>query len=78
LGAGDYVIHSHCETTSSAYGFGYCVASSEPVDIGATLLPAENGQFFSKLRITLHSDSTLLHTPTLHDWYLTYNCHASL
>jgi hypothetical protein len=78
LESGDYVIHSHCETTSGAYGYGYCVASSVPIDMSATLAPADSGKFYSKVRITLRSDPTTLQTPTLYDWLLTYSCHPSL
>jgi hypothetical protein len=78
LGAGAYVIHSFCETTPGAYGYGRCVGSSEPVDIGSTLASGANGKFFSKVRITLHADRTLTKAPVLHDWYVTYSCHASL
>jgi hypothetical protein len=78
LEAGDFFISSHCETTTGAYGYGYCVASSVPIDVGATLSRSQAAKFFSQVRITLHSDSTRLLTPTLYDWYLTYACQESL
>jgi hypothetical protein len=78
LGAGKYLIRSRCETTPGAYGYGACVALSEPVDLGSTLLSSQNGQAFAKVHITFHSDELMTHTPTLYDWYLTYNCHTAL
>ena len=78
LGAGDYVIHSYCETRPTAYGSGRCVGSSQPVDIGSTLIAGEDGKFFSKLHLTMHADPTQLKAPVLYDWYVTYSCHSDL
>jgi hypothetical protein len=78
LGAGDYLIRSRCETTPGAYGFGACVAMSEPADLGSTLQGAENGRAFAKVHITLNANPLMTQSPTLYDWYLTYDCHAAL
>jgi hypothetical protein len=77
LGAGDYTISSHCETTRGAFGYGYCVYDSEPVDLGATLLAGEQGLPFARVRVTLHSDSAALLAPTLYQWNLTYFCKSA-
>jgi hypothetical protein len=77
LGAGDYNIASTCERTRGAYGYGYCVYTSQPVDLGGTLLPGEQGLSFARVRFTLHSDSAGDLAPTLYQWNLTYFCKAS-
>ena len=74
LGAGDYIISSHCETNRGAFGYGYCVYDSQPVDLGATLLTGEQGLPVSRVRVTLHSDSAGSQAPTLYQWNLTYYC----
>jgi hypothetical protein len=78
FGAGDYVISSHCEKNSTAYGYGHCVYHSVPVDIGSTLLPGEDGKLFSRVRIKLHSNLVGNATPTLYEWYMTYRCQSAL
>lgn len=77
-GSSDYTVSSHCERTTSAYGYGHCVYHSVPVDIGSTLAPSENGKLFSRIRIKLHSNSNGTATPTLYEWYMTYRCQAML
>jgi hypothetical protein len=78
LGAGDYVIRSRCETNAGAPGFGRCIALSAPADMGATLQSSDDGRAFAKVRITLNSNAIMTKSPTLYDWYLTYDCHAAL
>jgi hypothetical protein len=77
-GSSDYLISSHCETVSTAYGYGHCVYHSVPVDLSETLLPTENGKLFSRVRIKLHSNAAGNATPTLYEWYMTYRCESSL
>jgi hypothetical protein len=77
LGAGDYVIASRCETNPAAYGYGYCVYSSLPADMGATLLPGEQGRPFARVRFTLHADSTRTQAPTLFEWNMRYFCKSA-
>jgi hypothetical protein len=77
LGAGDYRIGSRCETTRGAFGYGHCVYSSQPADLGATLLTGEQGQPFARVRFTLHADSSGNIAPTLYQWNLTYYCKSA-
>jgi hypothetical protein len=77
LGAGDYLIASRCETTRGAVGYGYCVYTSQPADLGGTLLTGEQGRAFSRIKVTLHADSTGNVAPTLYQWYLTYFCKSA-
>jgi hypothetical protein len=77
LGAGDFVIASHCETAMGATGYGHCVYDSEPADLGSTLPASEQGRANARVRVTLHSDSTHAVAPTLYQWNLTYYCHAA-
>jgi len=77
LGAGDYVISSRCETTPSAYGYGYCVYTSLPADMGATLLSGEQGRPFARVRFTLRSDTTKTLAPTLFEWNMRYFCKSA-
>jgi hypothetical protein len=77
LGAGDYRISSRCEVTRGAFGYGHCVYTSQPADMGATLLTGEQGQPFARVHFTLHSDSTGSQAPTLYQWNLTYYCKSA-
>jgi hypothetical protein len=77
LGAGEFVIASHCELTRSAYGYGHCVYSSQPADLGATLPTGEQGQPFARVRFTLHADPAGSEAPTLYQWNLTYSCKSA-
>jgi hypothetical protein len=77
LGAGDYDISSRCETTSGAFGYGHCVYTSQPVDIGATLLSGEQGRPFARVRFVLRSNSGGTLAPTLYQWNLTYYCKSA-
>jgi len=77
LGAGDVLISSRCETTRGALGYGYCVYTSQPADMGATLLAGEQGRPYARVRFTLRSDSTGNQAPTLYQWNLTYYCKSA-
>ncbi|HKP59924.1 MAG TPA: C-type lectin domain-containing protein [Polyangiales bacterium] len=77
-GATDYVLSSHCETKSSAFGYGHCVLHSAPADVGATLPHGEDGKLFSRVRVKLHANSAGTASPTLYEWQLTYRCQSEL
>ena len=77
LGAGDYLISSRCETTRGAPGYGYCVYTSQPADLGGTLLTGEQGRAYARIKVTLNSDSSGAVAPTLYQWYLTYFCKSA-
>jgi hypothetical protein len=77
LGAGDYVISSRCERTVGALGYGYCVYTSQPADLGSTLLGGEQGRSYSRVRVTLRADSLMAVAPTLYQWSLTYFCQSA-
>jgi hypothetical protein len=77
LGAGDYVIGSRCETRRGEYGYGYCVYSSQPADMGATLPSGEQGRPYARVRFTLRADSTGNLAPTLYQWNLNYFCKSA-
>jgi hypothetical protein len=77
LGAGDYVISSRCETTRGAYGYGHCVYTSQPADLGSTLLGGEQGREYARVKVTLHADPSGNTAPTLYQWYLTYFCKSA-
>jgi hypothetical protein len=77
LGADDYLISSHCQKTPGAVGYGFCVYTSRPADLGGTLLAGEQGRAQARVKVTLHSDSAQNVSPTLYQWYLTYFCRTS-
>jgi hypothetical protein len=77
LGAGDYLIASRCETMNGAFGYGHCVYTTQPADLGATLPVGEQGQPFASIRFTLHADKTAAQAPTLYQWNLTYSCKSA-
>jgi hypothetical protein len=77
LGAGEFRIASRCETTRGAFGYGHCVYTSQPIDLGSTLLTGEQGQQYARVRMTLHSDSSGRAAPTLYQWNLTYYCKSA-
>ena len=58
-------------------GYGYCVYTSQPADLGATLLAGEQGRNSARVKVTMHSDSTGSIAPTLYQWYLTYFCKSA-
>ncbi|MET0387322.1 MAG: hypothetical protein ABW321_15245 [Polyangiales bacterium] len=77
LGAGDYYISSRCERDTGAPGYGYCVYSSQPADLGSSLISGEQGRTHARVRITLRADSSGDVAPTLYQWYLTYFCQSA-
>jgi hypothetical protein len=53
-----------------------CVYTTPPGDIGNNLPLGQNGKPYAKVRINLNSDTTGSATPTVFDWYLTYQCRS--
>ncbi|HEX7480561.1 MAG TPA: hypothetical protein VF331_22365, partial [Polyangiales bacterium] len=50
VGTGGAVIATKCDTS-----IGHCVYTSQPADVGQTLKTGENGKYYSRIRVTLHS-----------------------
>jgi hypothetical protein len=53
-----------------------CVYTTPPADIGNNLPMNQNGKPYAKLRINMTSDPTGANTPTVFDWFMTYQCRA--
>jgi hypothetical protein len=64
-------LHSYCDAARR------CVYTTPPADVGNNLRPGENGKPYVKLRVNLQSDAAGSTSPTLYEWYMTYNCRAS-
>jgi hypothetical protein len=71
---GDY----NGEFMTSSCVAGECRFASPPAEITDNLMRQHQGRPYVKMKITLRANNDASATPTLYDWYLTYECRAGL
>jgi hypothetical protein len=64
-----FELASTCNTSRNE-----CVYSTPPADVGEALTASSNFLPYLRSRVTLYADPGATRAPTLHDFWITYNC----